>query len=323
MVRTRPDLQIVRPGALDQLGHVVDVMGGSPLVVSGPTASRDIASEFNRPDVVITASTQDQLEKLVSLCRDDTLIVAIGGGKVIDVAKMAGHQKNLSVISVPTVLSGDGIASPVAVIDGISHKTSVPAALVCDISIISGAPEKWNAAGAGDLLSNLSSTHDWRNSGDPEYNPKACMFARQGALELLRTLEMGLDFLSVLARGLALSGAAMAMAGSSKPASGSEHKISHAIDRLFPASALHGQQVALASVFTTYLQSNPLRSRMISAFKKVGLPLLPGDIGLSPEDFAACVQMAPSTRPDRTTILEKTPLEMDRILGLVREAFGL
>jgi len=45
------------------------------------------------------------------------LLIGFGGGKVIDVAKMAATELNLPFLSVPTATSNDAVASPVAVIN--------------------------------------------------------------------------------------------------------------------------------------------------------------------------------------------------------------
>ncbi len=189
MVRIWPDTVELGYGALARLPDIALSVGKSPLVLSGPGISKEISERFRAPDFVVSESTAGVVGELKKLTVLHDCIVAIGGGKVVDVGKMAAHEAGLPVISVPTVLSGDGIASPVAVIDGLSRRVSVPAALICDLEVISRAPRRHNAAGAGDLLSNISSSWDWRRARelgkDEDFNGPAAAMSELGALALL------------------------------------------------------------------------------------------------------------------------------------------
>jgi glycerol-1-phosphate dehydrogenase [NAD(P)+] len=125
--------------------------------------------------------------------------------------------------------------------------------------------------------------------------------------------EDGIDddaFLIALAEALVLSGLAMATAGSSRPCSGGDHEILHAIDHLFPGTAAHGELAGAAALFTAFLREEPVLSAGIDAcLRRHSLPRLPGDLGLSEEQFAQAVVHAPNTRPDRYTILEHLDLD--------------
>jgi glycerol-1-phosphate dehydrogenase [NAD(P)+] len=102
----------------------------------------------------------------------------------------------------------------------------------------------------------------------------------------------------------------MATAGSSRPCSGGDHEILHAIDHLFPGTAGHGELAGAASLFTAFLRDEPgLCSGLDACLRRHGLPRLPADLGLSEEQFAEAVVHAPKTRPDRYTILEHLDLD--------------
>src|SRR6201999_3581642 len=118
------------------------------------------------------------------------------------------------------------------------------------------------------------------------------------------------DFLIALAEALVLSGLAMATAGSSRPCSGSDHEILHAIDHLFPGTAHHGELAGAASLFTCFLRGDDGLARSIDAcLTRHGLPRLPSDLGLTEAQFSQAVLHAPETRPDRFTILEHLDLD--------------
>ena len=125
--------------------------------------------------------------------------------------------------------------------------------------------------------------------------------------------EDGIDeepFLIALAEALVLSGLAMATAGSSRPCSGSDHEILHAIDHLFPGTAHHGELAGAASLFTSFLRGDEAMVRAIDAcLCRHGLPRTPADLGLTAAQFAQAVHHAPMTRPDRYTVLEHLALD--------------
>jgi glycerol-1-phosphate dehydrogenase [NAD(P)+] len=117
------------------------------------------------------------------------------------------------------------------------------------------------------------------------------------------------EFLIALAEALVLSGLAMATAGSSRPCSGGDHEILHAIDHLFPGSAWHGELAGAASLFVTHLRGDEtLAAEIDGCLRQHGLPRLPRELGLTDEQFAQAVHYAPRTRPDRYTLLEHLDL---------------
>lgn len=260
-------------------------------------------------------------------------VLAIGGGKAIDVAKAACHAANKPVISCPTQLTNDGIVSPVAVIrssDGIveSLPGRLPLAVVCDLDLVASAPPETARAGLGDLTSNMTAVRDWRlaaAAGSEEVDDFAAMLARSAA-----ELALGADLSSLadgkpdreslehLLQGLALSGIAMDIAGSSRPCSGAEHLISHALDRIAPGTALHGEQVAFGTIVAARLHEmnwHRLRERLLAA----GLDRAVAGFGLPRETLVQAIRTGPSTRPGRHTILDEVDLSPTALNGLLDE----
>jgi glycerol-1-phosphate dehydrogenase [NAD(P)+] len=169
-------------------------------------------------------------------------------------------------------------------------------------------------SGIGDALSNLSAIADWqlaeRERGEA-VDGVAVTFARTAAMAILHR-EDGIDdddFLIALAEALVLSGLAMATAGSSRPCSGGEHEILHAIDHLFPKTAHHGELAGAATLFMAFLRGDGSAAAIDACLRRHGLPRLPADLGLSAEQFAEAVAYAPRTRPDRYTLLEHLALD--------------
>ena len=257
-------------------------------------------------------------------------VVGIGGGRTLDAAKYAASLVGLPMVAVATNLAHDGIASPVASLEHQgrkeSHGVHIPIAVVVDLDYVRTCPPEQLRSGLGDALSNLSALADWelasRERGEP-VDGLAAAFARSGAESLLyRTDELASDdFLTALAEALVLSGVAMAMAGSSRPCSGACHEISHAIDALYPERATHGEQVAVGALFATFLREDDVLEALDAALLRNGVARLPADLGLADEEFVAAVAHAPSTRPDRFTVLEHLALDEGQIRDHVQR-FG-
>ncbi len=240
-------------------------------------------------------------------------VVGIGGGRTLDVAKYAAGVTSLPMVAVATNLAHDGIASPVAVLEHDGRKSSygvhIPLAVVVDLDYVRRCPRRQLASGVGDAVSNVSALADWELAGRERgeaVDGLAAALARSAAESLLyRSDDIARDaFLTALAEALVLSGLAMAVAGSSRPCSGACHEISHAIDALYPGRAAHGEQVAVGALFASFLRTDPILAALAACLRRYGVPRLPDELGLDRDEFATAVAHAPSTRPDRYTILE-------------------
>jgi glycerol-1-phosphate dehydrogenase [NAD(P)+] len=258
-----------------------------------------------------------------------TTAVAVGGGRVIDTVKLAAARTGVDFVSVPTTVSNDGISSPVASLTGKdgarrSHAARMPCGIVVDVTAIGSAPPDTIRAGAGDLVSNLTACLDWRladREGLERYDAFAAMIAESAARPILdlEELSSGASH-AVLAEGLLLSGLAMAAAGTSRPCSGAEHLISHALDaQLGPHAALHGQQVALACLIAAAAHEWSQAPGLLRTFRRLGLPTCPEDLGISRRQLVDAVSAASRMRPDRHTILARFT-ERDDVERLVARA---
>ena len=259
-------------------------------------------------------------------------IVAVGGGRTIDMAKLAAARAGLVVVAVPTQLSHDGICSPVAVVPdhtgcGASVGAVPPRAVFISLPTLLDSPVASLRAGLGDLMANPLALRDWAlaaERGLEETNQRAWDLSVE-SVELIKPhlsadpTEQAKDprFLRRLADALVLSGLAMICAGTSRPASGAEHEISHAIDAAFGGRAMHGAQVAFGCVISMALYEDDwMALRRVLA--RVGLPQDPAELGLSESDMVRLLLEAPDTRPGRFTILEYADLDARKARKLLR-----
>lgn len=260
------------------------------------------------------------------------LVIGFGGGKVLDVAKLAAGLTGPKCVSIPTTLSNDGLASPVSVITNsknipVSHITKAPYGVIIDLDIIKKAPRRHLMAGVGDLISNLSAVFDTRlalQKQREEINDNALQLAESGGQRLLQLETSEIEsnkFLQTLAHGLVKSGFAMCIWGTSRPASGSEHKISHSIDHYYSRrTGLHGEQVGIAAIFTMALQNNTYLKAARAFYTKIGFPCTLEYLGLTLTDFTKVVTNATKIRPERYTILEEkrpTKNEIERLVDFL------
>ncbi len=340
-----PRLMHVGPDCLDDLAALLADFDTNRVCVGsgdGPSlafAERVVAG-MEAASVAVThrpglAGRLDQAAELAArVIKDDvTLLVAVGGGRVIDTVKLAAARTGTDFVSAPTTISHDGISSPVSSLvpkDGRrrSYAATMPAAIVVDLTVISSAPARTLRAGAGDLISNLTALLDWQladRRGEGTYDAFAAMIAESAARPLLRMEELS-DPASheLLAKGLLLSGLAMAAAGTSRPCSGAEHLISHSLDALLGAeSAMHGEQVALGALFSAAAHGSELLGSLGRLYERVGLPRSPAELGIAREDLIEAIRAAPATRPDRYTILTELLAEDGgRIPELASRAFA-
>lgn len=206
----------------------------------------------------------------------------------------------------------------------------MPIAMVVDLDYVRAAPPALVRSGVGDVISNFSAVDDWllaaKERGE-RLDRLALTVSRTAAEALIHqpsSIESD-EFLTVLAEGLVLSGMAMSFAGSSLPCSGSDHEILHAIDQLFPDTANHGELAGIGAAFCYHLRASFLGegadrlADIVACLDRHGLPKLPGDIGLTNEQFAQAVHYAPQTRPGRYTILEHLGLDQESVLKAVGE----
>ena len=232
--------------------------------------------------LIVRGGSVDEVTKIKEMCKEtDALIVAFGGGSVLDLVKYGACQLDMPYINVPSALSNDAVYSCVARLTKNGKKFSFgvqpPIGIVVDIDIINKSPEVLLYAGVADIVSNLSAIQDWllahNEIGEP-INELSYMLAKEAALPLLRYKkeELHSDGLILdLVNGIVTSGLAMIVSGNTRGTSGAEHLISHAIDEYFPErSTIHGIQVGWAQgIIAKRFRRDPFKIN--DFFKQFGL----------------------------------------------------
>ena len=261
-----------------------------------------------------TVAIEDIVPLAFSLSNQVKAIVAIGGGKVIDAGKYAAFLKGLPFISVPTSSSSDGFSSATASLLVEGRRASVPAKLaygiLVDTHVIRTAPEKFIYSGIGDMVAKITALYDWvfeAEHGASVLNDFAVMIAKKAVNSFIRTPYETIQdevFLKELLDSLAMSGIANEIAGSSAPTSGSEHLISHALDKFLEVPQLHGIQVGIATYIMAKVQDHRY-VRVNTVFTQTGFWDYVETLQMKQSDFIKAIDMAPSIKPHRHTYLHE------------------
>jgi glycerol-1-phosphate dehydrogenase [NAD(P)+] len=272
---TIPTLVRIKPGALARLGvylgrarhEAVALFQSAGLAPEITGVVRDSLRAANvSPTGWLDVSENnfeyavDQFRELPATAR---AVVGLGGGKALDVAKYVAFLARLPYLAVPTSLSNDGFASPQASLTIGGRRKSLPAAMpqgvVVDTLVCAGAPQRLTLSGVGDLAAKFTAIRDWKlafHQTGERVDDFAALLAESSAQAFLGRSTLDEEGIRLLATSLLVSGIAMEVCGSSRPASGSEHLISHALDEISARPRLHGLQVGVAAYLVSLLQQN-------------------------------------------------------------------
>jgi glycerol-1-phosphate dehydrogenase [NAD(P)+] len=239
-------------------------------------------------------------------------LIGLGGGKALDVAKYAASLAELPYFAVPTSLSNDGFCSPQAslTLEGKRHSlpTGPPEAVVVDLAVCQRAPLPLWHSGVGDLCSKFTAVSDWKlafyRRGDA-VNDLAALISDASVFQFMANPASDEGGIRLLATALMLNGVAMEIAGSSRPSSGSEHLISHALDVTGARPRLHGLQTGTAAYLISSLQQGSHHQKIGELFARTGFWDSVRKQPFSKEEWRIAVARAPSVKEDFYTILSE------------------
>ncbi len=329
-----PSLVRVKPGALGRLGLYARRQGARRVAVF---FSGDLRGEFlqtleascaehgvNLVSREAVASTEFDAvaEHLKNLPSRIDAIVGLGGGKALDFAKYLSFLARLPYLAVPTSLSNDGICSPQSSLTLDGQRRSLPAAMpagvVIDTAVCLGAPEFLWHSGIGDLVAKFTAVADWKlafhATGEP-MDDFAALLSDASVYQFLGRPEHDLEGVRLLGTALMLNGIAMGIGGSSRPASGSEHLISHALDQISARPRLHGLQVGVAAYLMSLLQGQNTET-IARLFDATGFWRTIEADPFDRAEWREAIRVAPGLKEDFHTILSERDggAEMEKAL---------
>ncbi|MBA4389031.1 MAG: hypothetical protein C0404_13705 [Verrucomicrobia bacterium] len=254
------------------------------LCAAGITVTKVIVPDPSHGSPVCDTATHDWL---AAHTPGAEMFLAVGSGVINDLAKWLAFERGTPYVVLATAASMNGYtaANVAPTLAGVKSlvRAAAPLAVAADPAILSAAPRELTASGLGDVLAKPLSTADWLmnhlllgehycpfcagliNSLEPLYrdNPGAVHAGEPAALKALFD-------------ALIYSGLAMTMIGTSAPASGGEHLLSHTLDMMTSVDGiphdLHGRQVGIGSIISAALYERLL------ALKKVQPVAMPAGI---------------------------------------------
>ena len=283
-------------------------------------------SGFKSSTAIAESATTAQALKIqreIRRVRPD-ILVGVGGGKDIDVAKLSSQRSGIRFLSVPTAASHDGIASPLVSMRGFdrpySYLAHSPIAIVADISLIAKSPYKLIASGCGDVVAKYTAVRDWKLAHrikNEYYGDYAAELALMSSRLVIRNANsiraMTESGVRTLVEALISCGVAMSIAGTSRPCSGAEHLFSHALTMTAPKPALHGEQCGVGTIMCAYLHAANWQL-IKDVLHKIGAPTTAKELGIEPDYIVGALTKAHSIRPERYTILGETGLTKEAAL---------
>lgn len=316
-----PTFVRIKPGALDRLGiyasrhaHRKVALIASEGLPAQFIARAEAGLQAEGADRVLhieaaEASFEAAAKVFAGLPRDIDAVIGLGGGRALDVAKYAAFLAGKPMYALPTSLSNDGFCSPQSSLTLEGQRRSLPAglpfAVVVDTEVCSSAPLPLWWSGVGDLVAKVTAVRDWKLAyhevGEP-VDDFAALLSDATVSQFLARPERDLEGLRLLATALMLNGIAMAVSGSSRPASGAEHLISHALDAISERPRLHGLQVGMASYLVSNLQGEGAE-RIADAFARTGFWDGIREDPFRRDEWLAAVRRAPGVNPGRYTVL--------------------
>lgn len=252
-----------------------------------------------RPDHVHFVESMDydavqSAERALPAC---AVVVGVGGGSCVDMAKFIAWKRGCRMVLVPTIVSVDApLTNTIAVrVQGAVRYIGdiYPREIIVDYDLIRQAPPELNRAGACDIASVHTALYDWKlahaQTGEP-YSPEVAAQAEaclnelnENAAEIHAVSPKGVDTLIDLFRREVEFCARL---GTSRPEEGSEHIVAYALEHETGRHFIHGDLVSLGIFLMSRLQGNR-HEWVVDLMRRLGLRYRCQPA--TPEEVRACI----------------------------------
>ena len=267
------------PGLCENYVSILVVADENTYGVSGAGVEKYVGSKI-KDRVIFTGKTvlipnEDAIETVYAHMEGIDLIIGIGSGVIQDLCKYVSFNKGVPYYVVATAPSMDGYASSgAAMITGgmkVTYSAKVPDAILSDPDVLKDAPMDMIQAGYGDIIGKYSALNDWK-LGAAVNNEYLCPFIYDLTMDMVKKvlpmneklLARDAESVQLLMEALVFVGIAMSFAGSSRPASGSEHHLSHYFEITGIVDGTDYLPHGIDVVFSTAITSR-IREKLVNA----------------------------------------------------------
>lgn len=276
----------IESGAIERLttlchdyNNILLVADGNTFSVAGAEVEK-VLTDKNLKKVIFSGEKllipdEIAIEEVKKKTSEAELIIGIGSGVIQDLCKCVSFFSKIPYIIVATAPSMDGYASDGAamILGGMKEtvKAGLPKAIIADTNVLKNAPMDMIRAGYGDIIGKYSALCDWKLSAavTGEY---FCQYIYDTTFQMIENtlkiaqglLQRDEESIKILTEALMVVGIMMSFAGTSRPASGSEHHLSHFFEIVGIVNSddyfSHGVDVAYSTVVTTKLREEVVKS---------------------------------------------------------------
>ncbi len=209
-----------------------------------------------------------EAERIAALCESFDAVLSIGTGSLNDICRYGAAKRGKPFAIFATAPSMDGFASAYSPLTNRNFKKNYdaapPSVILADTSILAAAPTELKAAGFGDIMAKFIALADWQISSllSNEYYCDAIASVTHSIAEHVAACAADVSRTDAASAGaimeaLVLTGAAMTLAGTPRPASGAEHDLSHFWEikslECGQIPDYHGKTVSVATVLINRL----------------------------------------------------------------------
>lgn len=306
---------VIESGAIQKLPQVVrecGLEGKKPCIVCDENtyeaAGKQVCQVLPVHNLVVLKAEglhpdEKAIDSINAGYQDSDYVLSVGSGTLNDLGKYVANEHKVPTLSVATAASMDGFVSTVAAMTLNNFKVTkicpAPIAVVADTDVFSKAPYRLTASGIGDIIGKYTALSDWRISHEiwGEYLCENIFDIEYSAVvkvaENIDNIRAGKkEAYEDLMYALVLSGLAMQMMGNSRPASGSEHHLSHFWELNIlnkTHNGLHGEMVGVGlacvtKVYKDFMAKTPDPAPVIHPYKGMDHEALKKVLGFMYED---------------------------------------
>ncbi|CAN1209442.1 iron-containing alcohol dehydrogenase [Tumidithrix helvetica PCC 7403] len=340
-------------GILSQLAEHLLALGGQggkkALVVSGATARSKFEAKLE-PFSLEAAEIQPIFAPSIKGCTEASLaslhqeiathqpdvILGVGGGKVLDTAKLIAYQSKLPIVTIPTTAATcaawtalSNVYTPAGAFDYDVSLPKCPNMMLVDYDLIATAPQRTLVAGIGDAIAKWYEASVSSGHSDRTLVIAAVQEARilrdillQKSVEAIQNPQSAV-WQEVVDATVCLAGAIGGLGGANCRTVAA-HAIHNGLTHLPQAyGTLHGEKVAygiLVQLRLEEFQGNALaatsRQQLLKFYDRIGLPKTLSDLGLKDVTLAELETVAAITCQPNSDI-HRMPFEVvpDRVLA--------